>query len=214
MPQKGGKATFAEAVVIYIFAENHRFSEKTPHPAPRSVVGAANLAAGRRAANKRRAQMLYSSEQTLDRKEPSPIARSKRVRREVGKPSKSGILGIAGLVLLLGSGPSWAQANPTVSNPINGDTAGGSNVLVGNTTGEENTASGFEVLVNNTTGAFNTASGGGALVKNTTGDGNTAVGVGAGQTYATGSDNTFIGTRADVAFDGLRMQPRSAAVRW
>jgi hypothetical protein len=35
-------------IVIDIFKENHRFSEKTRHPAPRSVVGAANLAAGHR----------------------------------------------------------------------------------------------------------------------------------------------------------------------
>jgi hypothetical protein len=37
-------------IVTYIFKENHRFSEQTPHPGPRSVVGAATLAAGRRAA--------------------------------------------------------------------------------------------------------------------------------------------------------------------
>ena len=35
-------------IKIDIFKENHRFSEQTPHPDPRSVVGAANLAAGRR----------------------------------------------------------------------------------------------------------------------------------------------------------------------
>jgi hypothetical protein len=32
-------------MAINIFRENHRFSEKTPHPGPHSVVGAANLAA-------------------------------------------------------------------------------------------------------------------------------------------------------------------------
>jgi hypothetical protein len=32
-------------IVIDIFTENHRFSEKTPHPGPRSVAGAANRAA-------------------------------------------------------------------------------------------------------------------------------------------------------------------------
>jgi hypothetical protein len=32
-------------IVIDIFKENHRFSERTPYPAPRSVVVAANLAA-------------------------------------------------------------------------------------------------------------------------------------------------------------------------
>jgi hypothetical protein len=30
-------------IEIDIFKENHRFSEQTPHPAPRSVVGAAKL---------------------------------------------------------------------------------------------------------------------------------------------------------------------------
>jgi hypothetical protein len=35
-------------IAIYIFEENHRFWEKTPHPAPRSVVGAVNLAASSR----------------------------------------------------------------------------------------------------------------------------------------------------------------------
>jgi hypothetical protein len=36
-------------IVINIFKENHRFSEKTPHPGPHSLVDATNLA-GRRAA--------------------------------------------------------------------------------------------------------------------------------------------------------------------
>jgi hypothetical protein len=40
-------------IVIDVFKENHRFSKRTPHPAPRSVVGAANLAAGRCAASSR-----------------------------------------------------------------------------------------------------------------------------------------------------------------
>jgi hypothetical protein len=35
-------------IVIDIFEENHRSLEKTLHPGPLSVVGAANLAAGRR----------------------------------------------------------------------------------------------------------------------------------------------------------------------
>jgi hypothetical protein len=39
-------------IKIDIFKENHRFSEKTPHPGPRSVVGAATwpLAAAPQAA--------------------------------------------------------------------------------------------------------------------------------------------------------------------
>jgi hypothetical protein len=40
-------------IVIDIFKENHRFSDQTSHPAPGSVVGAANLAAGRRAGSSR-----------------------------------------------------------------------------------------------------------------------------------------------------------------
>ena len=36
-------------IKIDIFKENHRSLEQTPHGAPRSVVGAANLAADRRA---------------------------------------------------------------------------------------------------------------------------------------------------------------------
>jgi hypothetical protein len=39
-------------IVIYIFEENHRFSEKTPHPGPHSVVDAANLAASSRGSQK------------------------------------------------------------------------------------------------------------------------------------------------------------------
>jgi hypothetical protein len=35
-------------IVIYIFEENHRLSETTPNPAPRSIVSAANLAASSR----------------------------------------------------------------------------------------------------------------------------------------------------------------------
>jgi len=40
-------------IEIDIFKENHRSSEKTPHPGPHSVIGAANLAADRRAASSR-----------------------------------------------------------------------------------------------------------------------------------------------------------------
>jgi len=37
-------------IVIDIFEENHRFSKKTPYPAPHSVVDAANPAAASQAA--------------------------------------------------------------------------------------------------------------------------------------------------------------------
>jgi trimeric autotransporter adhesin len=141
--------------------------------------------------------MLHSCEQTLDRKGPSRITGSKRVRREVGKPSKSGILGIAGLVLLFGNGPSWAQAtNPTVSNPNNRDTAGGTSVLINNTTGTDSTGFGFQALEVNTTGAFNTAFGSEALISNTTGGFNTASGVNALVSNTTGNTNTASGVNA------------------
>src|SRR6516162_1575882 len=119
---------------------------------------------------------------------------SKGVRREGGKLSRSGTLGIASLLLLLGSGLSWAgPPNPTPSDG-NGNTAGGANALVSttccyntgfgedalsmNTTGEGNTASGFRALLNNTTGFYNTANGMQALRNNTTGSYNTASGEG------------------------------------
>ena len=43
-----GKAHYARWVAIYFFEGNHRFSEKTPHPGPPSIVNAANLAASSR----------------------------------------------------------------------------------------------------------------------------------------------------------------------
>ena len=61
------------------------------------------------------------------------MTRSKRVRRGVAEVSKISTLGIAGLVLLLGSGLSWAgHPNPTKSDG-NGNTAGGSSALLNNT---------------------------------------------------------------------------------
>jgi trimeric autotransporter adhesin len=112
-------------------------------------------------------------------------------------PIQTRTLGIAGLVLLFGSGPSWAQAtNPTVSNPNNRDTAGGTNVLISNTTGTDSTGFGFQALEVNTTGAFNTAFGSDALVSNTTGGGNTASGVNALVSNTTGITNTASGLNA------------------
>ena len=48
-------------IVIYIFEENHRFSKKTPHPGPDSVVCAADLAAGRRTAGRGRSRTDFRS---------------------------------------------------------------------------------------------------------------------------------------------------------
>jgi hypothetical protein len=128
------------------------------------------------------------------------------------KLSKSGTLGIAGLVLLLGSGPSWAgPPNPTGSD-ANGNTAGGADALAvntgfnntgfgyealgKNTTGSYNTASGLFALPNNTTGNFNTANGQNALYSNTEGDVNTASGVNALYYNTTGRYNTASGVNA------------------
>jgi hypothetical protein len=52
--------------------------------------------------------------------------------------------------------------NPTASD-FSGNTAGGTNALVNNTTGEENTAFGFNALFSNSEGNNNTASGAYAL---------------------------------------------------
>ncbi|HEX8836903.1 MAG TPA: hypothetical protein VF748_08210, partial [Candidatus Acidoferrum sp.] len=91
----------------------------------------------------------------------------------MSKLSKSGALGMAGLVLLLGSGLSWAgPPNPT-SSDINNNTAGGTNALSSNATGANNTAFGSEALQNNSTGGGNTASGFAALEFSTSGSLNT-----------------------------------------
>ena len=46
---RGRRGELLAMIVIDIFKENHRFSEKTPQPEPHSVVDAANLAARSRA---------------------------------------------------------------------------------------------------------------------------------------------------------------------
>jgi hypothetical protein len=43
--REGSQGELQAMTLIDIFKENHRSSEKTPHPAPHSVVGATNLAA-------------------------------------------------------------------------------------------------------------------------------------------------------------------------
>jgi len=122
--------------------------------------------------------------------------RSKRVRRGVGKLFRSGTLGIAAGVLLLGSGQSWAgPPNPTPSD-ANQNTAGGSFALVNNTTGAANTAFGTAALGDNTTGFANTASGSGALLLNTTGADNTAGGIDALHANTEGNGNTASGDSA------------------
>jgi hypothetical protein len=94
------------------------------------------------------------------------MARSKRIRSSaVSKLSKSGILGIgiAGLVLLLGSRPAGAGP-PNPPSDILGNTAGGAFALLNNTTGLYNTAFGQGTLCGNTAGNYNTAIGLNALI--------------------------------------------------
>ena len=141
------------------------------------------------------------------------MARLKCVSRRVGRLSKYSALGIAGLVLLLGSRPAGAgPPNPTPSdtqgNPAGGafallnnttgvyNTAFGQGTLYRNTAGNYNTAIGLNALISNTTGAYNTASGLNALFSNTTGNYNTANGFHAIYNNTEGSDNTASGTNA------------------
>ena len=120
--------------------------------------------------------------------------RSKCVGRRTGKLFRRGTLGIAGGVLLLGSGLSWAGLpNPTASDAV-GNTAGGTGALVNNTNGTDNTAFGHAALDVSTTGNGNTADGSGALNANTTGSNNTASGAFALDNNTTGDRNTAIGT--------------------
>src|SRR5262245_29841018 len=86
---------------------------------------------------------------------------------------------VLSLVLLTASpATSEGPPNPTPSDAA-GNTAGGTNALINNTTGFSNTAFGGDALHFNTTGAGNTASGARALFSNTTGVNNTASGVNA-----------------------------------
>jgi trimeric autotransporter adhesin len=140
------------------------------------------------------------------------MARSERVRCGVGKLSKTGSIGIAGLALLLGSGLAWAgPPNPTASDS-SANTAGGTNALIittglyntgfgyqalfQNTAGTANTAFGINALYGNTTAAYNTAIGFDALLSNTTGAYNTASGAYALHANTEGIDNTASGLNA------------------
>jgi hypothetical protein len=134
------------------------------------------------------------------------MTRSKRVRRGVGRLSKSRTVGIAGLVLLLGSGLSWADSwNPTGSDG-NGNTAGGDGTLTSPITppvqgplitGSYNSGFGYFALTNsnlvNISGSNNSAFGASALGSNTTGSDNSAFGVTALAGNTDGSDNTASG---------------------
>jgi len=126
------------------------------------------------------------------------MTRLKRVRREVDKLPRSGTLGIAGLVFLLGSGLSWAgPPNPTPSDQW-GNTAGGDFALHNNTDGviTVNTAFGASALSFNTTGGLNSAFGGYALLHNITGNFNSAFGLDALFGNTTGASNSAFGAEA------------------
>ena len=65
--------------------------------------------------------------------------------------SRTRLVGLVGLLLLLDVSPSWGQlVNPTVSD-ANHNTAGGSSPLSNLTTGVSNTAFGFEALLRSRT---------------------------------------------------------------
>jgi trimeric autotransporter adhesin len=121
---------------------------------------------------------------------------SKRCERKTGNFLKSGMLGIAGLVLLLGSGLSWAGTwNPTSSD--NGNTAGGDNALNVHNMLSYNTAFGYYALSSNiVNGTNNSAFGGSALFSNTMGSNNSAFGISALMSNTSGGYNTALGVSA------------------
>src|SRR5689334_12093715 len=121
------------------------------------------------------------------------MAASKCIGCRVGLPFISRTAGAASLVLVLGSGPVWAGPRDPAASDALANTAGGSNALYCNTTGDSNTASGGNALYSNTTGGDNTVSGSGALYNNTTGVENTASGFLSGLTNIAGNYNNFIG---------------------
>ena len=79
------------------------------------------------------------------------MTRSRRARQEVGELSKSGTLGIVGVVLLVGSSQSWAGPPNLTASDAAGNKAGGTNAVVNNPTGIFNTGFGWEALSQNTT---------------------------------------------------------------
>jgi hypothetical protein len=133
---------------------------------------------------------------SLRDEEEAAMAKSKLVTRGVGKLSRSRTLGIAGLLLLLGTEPSWAgPPNPTPSDGF-ANTAGGTGALKNNTTGGLNSAFGSEALFNNGTGGGNSAFGTAALRSNNTGGRNSAFGVTALYSNTTGGRNSAFGGAA------------------
>lgn len=96
-------------------------------------------------------------------------------------------------LVLLAVPPVNSQSPPNPTPSLNGNTAGGANALISNTTGINNTAFGHRTLYTNRTGHYNTAIGREALVLNTDGDFNTASGFQALRSNTTGFSNTASG---------------------
>src|SRR5215470_2332765 len=98
--------------------------------------------------------------------------------------------GVAGLVLMLGVGLSWGGPPNNDVTDAQGNTAGGTNALMNNTTGVDNTAFGYGALRFNTSGSHNNAFGVGALGNNMGGSVNNAFGQGALGSNLTGNGNS------------------------
>lgn len=114
-----------------------------------------------------------------------------------GEPGPQGDTGPTGPMGPTGpAGPQGPQGEPGVVSFAIGNTRGGDNALLSNTTGSYNNAYGVEALQANTTGTNNTASGYRALFNNTTGVSNTASGSEALLSNTEGSDNTASGQSA------------------
>src|SRR5262249_22465074 len=122
-------------------------------------------------------------------------------RHGLSRFSRSTVLGIASLSLLLESGLSWAgPPNPTQSDSRS-NTAGGTSALVNETRGALNTAFGFHALIASDGSSSNSAFGSYAMRENTTGVYNSAFGynallfnTGGGYNSAFGSDTLVANT--------------------
>lgn len=100
---------------------------------------------------------------------------------------------VTSLAFALGATPSRAGAPPNPTASSSGNTAGGTNALIHNTTGLDNTAFGDDALSGNTDGRDNAAVGFQALTANTTGTNNSAFGLAALGANSNGNDNTACG---------------------
>jgi len=126
----------------------------------------------------------------------SATGKTERIRFMKTKIEKSIRSLLLPLVLVCFGLLPGVQATDLDSVLPNGNTADGSGVLVGLTSGVWNTALGFEALNNDTAGGKNTATGLRALFSDTTGSFNTATGVYALYGNTTGWYNSAIGANA------------------